>query len=71
MGGLISFAVMFPSQSSGIEEKPMAHADILQSSDPWKAERNAVRLKISEQEKEGGKKLPKKKKLVYNKDYIL
>lgn len=24
----------FPSQSSGIEEKPMAHADILQSSDP-------------------------------------
>lgn len=49
----------------------MAHADILQSSDPWKAERNAVRLKISEQEKEGGKKLPKKKKLVYNKDYIL
>lgn len=24
----------FPSQSRGSEEKPMAHADILQSSDP-------------------------------------
>lgn len=45
--------------------------EILQSPDLCKAERNVV-LKISEQGRKGGKNYQKKKKkLVYNKDYIL
>lgn len=63
----------FPSQSINYEEKLRAEGEVLQPPDFRKAKRNAVVLKISEQGRKGGKKLPKKKKkkLVYNKDYIL
>lgn len=49
----------------------MADEEILQSPE-LKKKKNAVRFKISEQERKGAKTTgKKKKKLVYNKDYIL
>lgn len=51
----------FPSQSNSNEEKHMADEEILQSPE-LKKKKNAVRFKISEQERKGAKTTGKKKK---------